>query len=74
MGTRCGSIDPAIVTTVMAARNLSPAEMDTLMNKKSGMLGIAGTSDNRTIEGLARTATRRLSSLRICSATSSSNT
>lgn len=54
MGTRCGSIDPAIVTTVMASRNLSPAEMDTLMNKKSGMLGIAGTSDNRTIEGLAK--------------------
>ena len=59
MGTRCGSIDPAIVTTVMAARNLSPAEMDTLMNKKSGMLGIAGTSDNRTIEGLAKNGDKK---------------
>lgn len=54
MGTRCGSIDPAIVTTIMKARNLSPDEMDSLMNKKSGMLGIAGTSDNRTIENRAK--------------------
>lgn len=54
MGTRCGSIDPAIVTTIMKARNLSPDEMDKLMNKKSGMLGIAGTSDNRTIENMAK--------------------
>ena len=54
MGTRCGSIDPAIVTTIMHERNLTPAEMDALMNKKSGMLGIAGTSDNRTIESRAK--------------------
>lgn len=54
MGTRCGSIDPAIVTTIMKSRELSPDEMDALMNKKSGMLGIAGTSDNRTIEGMAK--------------------
>ena len=54
MGTRCGSIDPAIVTTIMQERNLTPAEMDALMNKKSGMLGIAGTSDNRTIESRAK--------------------
>ncbi len=50
MGTRCGSIDPAIVTTIMKSHNLSPDEMDTLMNKKSGMLGLTGTSDNREIE------------------------
>lgn len=53
MGTRCGSIDPAIVTTIMAARGYSPEKMDSVMNKKSGMLGIAGTSDNRTIEKMA---------------------
>ena len=50
MGTRCGSIDPAIVTTIMKEKNLTPDEMDSLMNKKSGMLGLTGTSDNRTIE------------------------
>ena len=59
MGTRCGSIDPAIVTTIMKARNLTPDEMDTLMNKKSGMLGLAGTSDNRTIENRAKAGDER---------------
>lgn len=54
MGTRCGSIDPAIIPVIMKSHNLTPDEMDTLMNKKSGMLGIAGTSDNRTIEQRAK--------------------
>ena len=55
MGTRCGSIDPAIVTTLMKKYNLTPDEMDTVMNKKSGMLGLTGdTSDNRTIEQRAK--------------------
>ena len=54
MGTRCGSIDPAIVPTIMKEHNLTPDEMDALMNKKSGMLGIAGTSDNREIENRAK--------------------
>ncbi len=59
MGTRCGSIDPAIVTTIMKSHNLTPDEMDTLMNKKSGMLGLAGTSDNRTIENRAKEGDER---------------
>ncbi len=59
MGTRCGSIDPAIVTTIMKSRNLTPDEMDNLMNKKSGMLGLAGTSDNRTIENRAKEGDER---------------
>ncbi|MCR5073258.1 MAG: acetate kinase [Clostridiales bacterium] len=46
MGTRCGSIDPAIVPFIMEKRNLTPAEMDTYMNKKSGMLGISGVSSD----------------------------
>lgn len=50
MGTRCGSIDPAIVPLLMKNENLTPDEIDNIMNKKSGMLGIAGTSDNREIE------------------------
>ena len=50
MGTRCGSIDPAIIPVIMKSHNLTPDEVDHLMNKKSGMLGLAGTSDNRTIE------------------------
>ena len=54
MGTRCGSIDPAIVPIIMKKEGLSPDEMDTVMNKKSGMLGLCGTSDNRTIESRAK--------------------
>ncbi len=59
MGTRCGSVDPAIVTTIMKEKNLTPDEMDTLMNKKSGMLGLTGTSDNRTIEQRAKEGDKR---------------
>lgn len=46
MGTRCGDIDPAIVTTVMEQKGLSTKDMDTLMNKKSGVLGISGVSSD----------------------------
>ena len=44
MGTRCGAIDPAIVPFVMEHENLTGAEMNDLMNKKSGLLGISGIS------------------------------
>ncbi len=51
MGTRCGSIDPAIVPLIMKKESLTPDEMDRVMNKKSGILGVSGwTSDNRDIE------------------------
>lgn len=46
MGTRCGDIDPAIVLHEMERRHLSAKEMDTLMNKKSGVLGISGVSSD----------------------------
>lgn len=46
MGTRCGDIDPTIVCTVMDKHHLSAQEMDTLMNKKSGVLGISGVSSD----------------------------
>ena len=49
MGTRCGSIDPAIVPFVMEKKSLSPAEADTLMNKKSGLLGLCGYTDMRDV-------------------------
>ncbi|MBR4288389.1 MAG: acetate kinase, partial [Clostridia bacterium] len=51
MGTRCGSIDPAIVPLLMKKENLTPDQVDAVMNKKSGILGITGfTSDNRDVE------------------------
>lgn len=51
MGTRCGEIDPAIVSFLMKKKNLTPEEMDIYLNKKSGILGISGvSSDFRDIE------------------------
>ncbi|MDO5484583.1 MAG: acetate kinase, partial [Desulfovibrionaceae bacterium] len=49
MGTRCGSIDPAIVPFIMEKKGLTPAEADTLMNKKSGLLGLCGYTDMRDV-------------------------
>ncbi len=46
MGTRCGAIDPAIVPFVMEHENLTGAEVNDLMNKKSGLLGISGISND----------------------------
>lgn len=60
MGTRCGDIDPAIVTFLMNEKNLSAKELDDLMNKKSGVLGISGvSSDFRDIEGAADNGNKR---------------
>ena len=51
MGTRCGDIDPSVVTYIMDKDNLTPAEMDNIMNKKSGFLGVTGfSSDSRDVE------------------------
>ena len=50
MGTRCGSIDPALVTFIMEHEGLTPAEMNHMLNHESGLLGISGLSnDLRTI-------------------------
>lgn len=50
MGTRCGDIDPYIPLHIMKTQNKSIEEVNTLMNKQSGMLGICGFSDNRDVE------------------------
>jgi len=44
MGTRCGSIDPAIVAYLAKVENLSGEELDDLLNKQSGLLGLSGSS------------------------------
>ncbi len=49
MSTRCGSIDPASVLYLMDKEGISPREMDTILNKKSGLLGIAGMGDCRDL-------------------------
>ena len=51
MGTRCGDVDTSILTYIMGKTGMSPKEMDTILNKKSGLLGISGVSgDSRDIE------------------------
>ena len=49
MGTRCGNIDPAAVLSIMEAEHLTPHDADTLLNKKSGLLALTGSSDCRDI-------------------------
>ena len=51
MGTRCGDIDTSVVTYMMRKKNISVEDMDTILNKQSGLLGISGVSnDSRDIE------------------------
>ena len=60
MGTRSGDIDPSIVTFLMKQENLTPDEMDTILNKKSGKLGVSGVSfDDRDIEAAAKEGNER---------------
>jgi len=61
MGTRCGSIDPAIIPFLMEKEGMTAKEIDTMLNKKSGILGITGgvTSDNRDIEQGAKEGNER---------------
>ncbi|MBP2665079.1 MAG: ackA [Firmicutes bacterium] len=54
MGTRCGDIDPAILPFLMRKTGMSTDEIDTYLNKKSGVLGLSGiSSDFRDLEEAA---------------------
>lgn len=59
MGTRCGSIDPAIPPFLEEKRGYGPAEVDALMNKQSGLLGICGLTDMRDIHADAAKGNER---------------
>jgi len=51
MGTRCGDIDPALVTYIMKKKKLDINEMNSILNKSSGLKGISGISnDMRALE------------------------
>ena len=55
MGTRCGSIDPAIVPFIMKKHNISVDEISDFLNKKCGFLGVSEySSDSRDIEAAIR--------------------
>ena len=72
MGTRSGSIDPAIIEVLCEKEHLTAKEVDTILNKQSGMFGLTAeydeegniipgtaTSDNRTIEGRSKNGDKR---------------
>jgi acetate kinase len=51
MGTRCGDIDPALVTYIMKKERLSPEKIEHILNEQSGLRGISGISnDMRVLE------------------------
>jgi len=60
MGTRCGDVDPALITHIMKKKKLDIARMDNLLNKESGLKGISGISnDMRTLEEKSRAGNKR---------------
>lgn len=51
MGSRCGDMDATVITYMMQQLECTPEDMDTILNKQSGLLGISGiSSDSRDIE------------------------
>jgi acetate kinase len=60
MGTRCGDIDPAIITFMIEKEGFYAEEIDSILNKKSGLLGITGKyMDRRDVEKAATDGDRR---------------
>lgn len=60
MGTRSGSVDPSAVTYLMEKESLSPSEMNEILNKKSGYLGLSGvSSDDRDLRKAAEEGNER---------------
>ena len=60
MGSRCGDIDASILPYIMNKTNMTPNDMDTAINKKSGLLGISGiSSDSRDVENGAKEGNKR---------------
>ncbi|WP_338700669.1 acetate kinase [Streptomyces sp. Q6] len=49
MGTRSGDVDPAVIFHLMRVGNMSADEIDVLLNKKSGLIGLCGDNDMREI-------------------------
>ena len=59
MGTRSGAIDPSILEYMMKEENLSIDEINTILNKQSGLKGICGKNDFRDIQALAENGDER---------------
>lgn len=60
MGTRSGAIDPTVVSFIAEHENISAADVNTMLNKKSGLLGISGVSnDMRTVQAAAENGNKK---------------
>ena len=60
MGTRCGDIDPTVVYFMAKKLGCTPDEMETYLNKKSGMAGVSGiSSDSRDVENAIKEGNER---------------
>lgn len=60
MGTRSGDLDPAVVTYIQEKDGVSPEEMNNILNKQSGVLGVSGvSSDFRDLEDAAKDGNER---------------
>ncbi|MCM1522629.1 MAG: acetate kinase [Muribaculaceae bacterium] len=60
MGTRVGDVDPGALTYLMLKHNLSAADIQTIINKKSGMLGVTDiSSDMREVEAAIKAGNER---------------
>ncbi len=60
MGTRCGNVDASAITFIAEKEGMTCAQIDEMMNKKSGMLGLTGlSSDMRDIDAAYRAGNER---------------
>ncbi|PIQ88318.1 MAG: acetate kinase [Candidatus Omnitrophica bacterium CG11_big_fil_rev_8_21_14_0_20_42_13] len=60
MGTRCGDLDPALITYIMRLKKLRPGRIDEILNRESGLKGISGiTNDMRYIKKAALKGNKR---------------
>ena len=60
MGTRTGTLDPSAITFIAEKENLSPADLNRIFNKESGVLGVSGISnDNRDVAAAAAEGNER---------------
>ena len=60
MGTRTGTLDPSAITFIAEKENLSPAQLNKIFNKESGILGVSGVSnDNRDVVAAAKEGNER---------------
>lgn len=74
MGTRSGGVDPSVVTFIMKKLNLTPDEMDNVINKQSGVNAISGvSSDDRDICAAQMQAMKELFLLTKCRLMKSQN-